>query len=111
MPGRSRTGSRPSRTVMSFAVYAASAIKKALQFTSLRGYDSLPETAVGGGLCEAQRRRFCDHFAQVLVVDRSGERFALCELLGARPENVAGSVRRGLGRRLRDRSGDEAELR
>jgi hypothetical protein len=34
MPGRSRTGSRPSKTVMSFAVYVFFAIKKAL----LMGY-------------------------------------------------------------------------
>jgi hypothetical protein len=36
MPGRSRTGSRPSRTVMSLAVYVASVMKKALQIPYLR---------------------------------------------------------------------------
>src|SRR4249919_3021774 len=74
IPGRRRTGSRPSRTVMSFAVYAASAIKKALQIAILRARGSLPETAVGRAvrrtLGEARPSRSRDELAQVHILDR-----------------------------------------
>src|SRR5204863_6196033 len=73
MPGRSRTGSRPSRTVMSFAVYVVSVMKKALQIPYLRALRILPERAVVSCLREAQRGRFCDHFAELFVTDHSHE--------------------------------------
>src|ERR671922_156182 len=56
IPGRRRTGSRPSRTVMSFAVYAASAIKKALQNALLRAARSVSETTAGAASREARPR-------------------------------------------------------
>src|SRR6187551_736841 len=73
IPGRRRTGSRPSRTVMSFAVYAASAIKKALQIAILRGLPSVSEVAVGPGLDQARSSRPRDELAELRIVDlRSG---------------------------------------
>src|SRR5205085_2595002 len=73
MPGRSRTGSSPSRTVMSLAVYVASLIEKALQTGRLRALRILPEPAVGICSREACRGRLCNDFAEVLVGDSGGE--------------------------------------
>src|SRR6186997_635130 len=73
IPGLSRTGSRPSRTVMSFAVYVVSVIKKALQIAILRARRSVSETAAGSGPREACRGGSRDRFAQVLVLDRRGQ--------------------------------------
>src|SRR5438093_13122261 len=73
MPGRSRTGSSPSRTVMSLAVYVASLIEKALETGRFRALRILPERTVGICLCEAQCSGLCDDFAKVLVLDLGGE--------------------------------------
>src|SRR2546423_1212782 len=73
MPGRSRTGSSPSRTVMSLAVYVASLIEKALETGRFRALRILPEHTVGICLCEAQSGCFCDDFAKVLVLDLGGQ--------------------------------------
>src|SRR5215203_2380169 len=73
MPGRSRTGSRPSRTVMSFAEYVVSAIKKALQIDASRARGSVSESAVGGSPREARRGRPRDQLAELLVLDRRGD--------------------------------------
>src|SRR5438132_6544398 len=78
MPGRSRTGSSPSRTVMSFAVYVVSAMKKALQTSALRAHRSLPERPVVTGLeiealaalCEACRGGAGDELAQLGIGQR-----------------------------------------
>src|ERR1051326_8655920 len=69
MPGRSRTGSSPSRTVMSLAVYVASLIEKALETGRLRALRMVPEQAVGIPLGKRHCGRFCDDFAKVLVLD------------------------------------------
>ena len=73
MPGRRRTGSRPSRTVMSFAVYVASVMKKALQIPYLRAPRILPEPAAVRRARETKGDCFCDDFAQIVVTDPSGE--------------------------------------
>src|SRR5262249_10712664 len=92
MPGRRRTGSRPSRTVMSFAVYAASAIKKALQFPGLRASSSVSDRTAGAVTCKARRGRSLHLFAQLFVTDRSSQVRRLGELLRRR---VRGGSRSG----------------
>src|SRR6187431_796134 len=81
MPGRSRTGSRPSRTVMSFAVYAVSVMKKALQIAYLRAGTSVSETPVVrrlcGGVREARGGRAGDEVAQLRIADLGGQRSRL----------------------------------
>src|SRR4051812_28299016 len=104
IPGRSRTGSSPSRTVMSLAVYVASLIEKALETGRFRALRILPERTVGICLCEAQRSGLCDDFAEVLVLDLAGE------LLGSKTVRFGRFERRrrwqlgGLRRRLGQRS-------
>src|SRR5579862_2447391 len=95
IPGRSRTGSSPSRTVMSFAVYvvsvSVSAIKKALQIPHLRALRSVSERAVARGPREACASGSRHELAQLGVLDLGGP---------------AGGVRRlfqGSRRRRRDR--------
>src|SRR6266571_4597192 len=79
IPGRSRTGSSPSRTVMSLAVYVASLIEKALETGRFRALRILPERTVGIRLCKRQGGGLCNDFAKVLVLDLGGE------LLGPKP--------------------------
>src|SRR4029078_11543076 len=90
MPGRSRTGSRPSRTVMSFAVYVTSVMKKALQNHYLRALEILPERAVVSGPRKAQSSGFCDHFAELFVTDLARERSGLRNVLRERPRARTG---------------------
>src|SRR5687768_13083435 len=115
IPGRSRTGSRPSRTVMSFAVYAVSVIKKALQMAILRAESSVSETTVGAGLCrgscEARRGRSGDVLAQLLVLDRGGDFGGLGAVLGAHFGARRRATLRRLGLGLRDRPRSEAKRR
>src|ERR1044071_4722976 len=73
IPGRFRTGSSPSRTVMSFAVYAASAIRKALQIGYLRAEISVSEMAVGPGVGEAQSNRSLHPISELLVLDSGAQ--------------------------------------
>ena len=81
IPGRFRTGSSPSRTVMSFALYAASAIssdrgvslEKSLQIAYLQGDNSVSEREVGRRAGQPQRDRPRDAFSQLLVVDPGGQ--------------------------------------
>src|SRR5439155_14029997 len=86
MPGRSRTGSSPSRTVMSLAVYVASLIEKALETGRFRALRMVPEHAVGICLREAQSGRFCDDFAKVLIADLGGQPIRLETVFGGRFE-------------------------
>src|SRR5215211_1824278 len=98
MPGRSRTGSRPSRTVMSLAVYEALAMKKALQLAHFRAGVSLPDPAVVGGRCEAHSCSFFYRFAEFFGRDRRRQVVGGARLLQRR-------LRRSLSRRrggLRD---------
>src|SRR4249919_1175648 len=101
IPGRKRTGSRPSRTVMSFAVYAASAIKKALQIAILRARGSLPETAVGRAvrrtLCKARSGRPRDELAKVRVLDRGRRGGGRCRCRGRGLDGVRAVPGRGFG--------------
>src|SRR5919201_3843076 len=118
MPGRRRTGSSPSSTVMSFAVYAASVIKKALQTGRLRAPRSLPDRAAGIGRGEARCNRICDDFTQLVVADPSNEGGRAGAVLRGRLDEPArrlgGRVRRRLGKRPRrkdePRRGEVAEL-
>src|SRR5436190_6379087 len=110
MPGRSRTGSSPSRTVMSLAVYVASLIEKALETARFRAPQILPEPAVGIPSREARCGRLCNDFAEVLVADSGGELGrARAVLRRGRRDVSRGPLR--LGRRLRQRPHDEAQLR
>src|SRR2546421_10399106 len=97
MPGRSRTGSSPSRTVMSLAVYVASLIEKALETERFRALRILPEHAVGICLCEAQSGGFCDDFAKVLVGDLGGQFVPLETVLGRRLDRGPRSLLGGRG--------------
>ena len=70
MPGRSRTGSRPSRTVMSFALYAASVIKKSPANLAFPGALKVYQTRRPSGRPrEARRGRFCNDFAKTFILD------------------------------------------
>ena len=66
MPGRSRTGSRPSRTVMSFALYVLQPLKKALQISPFRASRSVPDRAAVRTALRGSRQpllqRFCADF-------------------------------------------------
>ena len=73
MPGRSRTGSSPSSTVMSLAVYVASVMKKALQNPYLRAPRILAKRAVVIVARKACRSGFYDHFAELFVTNHSRE--------------------------------------
>src|SRR5207245_7644401 len=107
MPGRSRTGSSPSRTVMSLAVYVASLIEKALETGRFRAPRILPEHAVGICLCEAQSGGFCDDFAKVLVGDLGGQFVRLKTVLGRGLDRRSCGLLEGRGGRFRERSDRE----
>src|SRR5947199_3326680 len=92
MPGRSRTGSRPSRTVMSFAEYVVSVIKKALLNQLLRAEASVSVAAAGGGSCEALRGGPRDEVAELRILDH-----------GSRLRGLRALLRRGYRRRRSDR--------
>src|SRR6478609_8890340 len=103
IPGRRRTGSRPSRTVMSFAEYDAFAgdfaIKgNACKTTVLRAAESVSDRAVRGVASQPQTGRFLHGFAQVLILDLRGDLGSEAEirrrrrLRGGRP-----GCRRGRG--------------
>src|SRR3954454_2087283 len=103
MPGRRRTGSRPSSTVMSLAVYSAcdlvSAISRnACKTRVLQDVVSVSDRAVAAPPREAQFHRFLHTLAQVLVVDRGsclcGERL----LLRCRLDRLHHALHRGLGK-------------
>src|SRR5436309_11796886 len=113
MPGRRRTGSRPSRTVMSFAEYDAFAgdfaIKgNACKTTVLPAAKSVSDRAVRGAPGEPQTDRFLHTFAQLLVLDGRGDLGRSLKLFGARRRRRV-HRRRGLARRERARC--EAHLR
>src|SRR5207344_338572 len=59
IPGRFRTGSRPSRTVMSLAVYVVLAIKKSLLLGDFCLELSLAERTVGRPLLGGRETRCC----------------------------------------------------
>src|SRR5690348_14648921 len=103
MPGRSRTGSSPSRTVMSLAVYVASLIEKALETGRFRALRMVPERAVGIPLGKRHCGRFCDDFAKVLVLDRCSKLTRPTSVLVGRfkagSNDVVGRLRRGLRKR------------
>src|SRR2546426_12653434 len=92
MPGRSRTGSSPSRTVMSLAVYVASLIEKALETARFRAPRILPEHAVRICLCDAQSGGFCDDFAEDLVGDLGGQVSRLKTVRGRRLHPRSGGL-------------------
>src|SRR6476660_1960607 len=107
MPGRSRTGSRPSRTVMSFAEYVVSVIKKALLNQLLRAEGSVSVAAAGGGSCEALRGGSRDELAELRILDRGGRLGGLRALLGRGYRGRGSDRLRVRSRRLRKRSGSE----
>src|SRR6187402_739334 len=113
IPGRSRTGSRPSRTVMSLAVYAVSVIKKALQIAYLRARSSVSETPVVGwssvGAREARGGRPGDQPAQLVVLDSGGDLGGLRAPLGAARGGLLGTTGRAFAGGFRQRAGCELE--
>src|SRR6476659_9169387 len=118
MPGRSRTGSRPSRTVMSFAEYVALVMKKALQLPHFRANVSLAGGAAVSGGCEAHPRSFFYRFAEIFGVDRGGPLVRLARLLerGLRkrlwsePQALRRCLRGRLAQALRDLALELLEL-
>src|SRR4029079_10958811 len=98
MPGRFRTGSRPSRTGMALAAYATTAIKNALQISYLRADRSVSERAVGRGLREPESERSLHANPQRFVLDSGNELGRPLQGLRARLRNVRS---RRLGRRSR----------
>src|SRR5262249_60409418 len=111
MPGRRRTGSSPSRTVMSLAVYVASLIEKALETGRFRALPMVPERAVGIPLGKRHCGRFCDDFAKVLILDRGGQLTSLTPVVVARFGGGAGGVVGWFPRRLGERTDREAKRR
>src|SRR3954470_9338256 len=109
MPGRSRTGSRPSSTVMSLAVYEVSVMKKALQVAHFRAELSLPDRAAGRGPREACARSFFHCFAKFFGVDRRRPRVGLARLLAGGLGEGLRRCLRVLGRGLRKRPRSEPE--
>src|SRR5262245_58288064 len=97
IPGRKRTGSRPSRTVMSFAVYAASAIKKALQIRLLRAKCSVSESAAGTAARQARSSGSRDQLTELRILDLGGCGFG-CRLdLGRHFTTLSGRLTGPLG--------------
>src|SRR5215467_1644161 len=111
MPGRRRTGSSPSRTVMSLAVYVASLIEKALETGRFRALRMVPERAVGIPLGKRHCGRFCDDFAKVLVLDRRGELAGLTAVVVGGFNKGTGSVVGRLRSDLRKWADGEAKPR
>src|SRR6266542_1180360 len=109
MPGRSRTGSRPSRTVMSLAVYVALVMKKALQLTHFRADSSVSNRAAVSGPGEARARSIFYRFAQIVRLDRRGPIPRLPRLLRRGLRQRLGMARLGRRQRLRKAARDEAE--
>src|SRR4029077_1094008 len=109
MPGRSRTGSRPSRTVMSFAEYVALVMKKALQLARFRADVSLAGGAAVSGGYEAHPRSFFYRFAEIFRVDRGSPLVCLARLLerGLRQRPIR--LRSSRGGKLRTRPWCEAQ--
>src|SRR5215208_4898417 len=107
IPGRSRTGSRPSRTVMSFAVYAVSAIKKALQMRTLRANHSVSETTVGADSGEARGGGSSDQLTELLILDPGGQPQGLGTVFGDDLRRRRSTPPRGLRDGVADRPGDE----
>src|SRR4051794_10878283 len=101
IPGRNRTGSRPSRTVMSLAVYEASVIKKALQAGHFYNSVSLSEKAAVRAGFQARCSGSCNDFAQIFILDRRGEALPLAAVLFRRHRRgffvPQGRLRRRLG--------------
>src|SRR3954454_6919179 len=107
MPGRSRTGSRPSRTEMSFAVYEASGIKKALQVAPFRAAPSVSDRAAVTDAREAHPRSFFYRFAEFFGLDAQRQLLGLPHLLRGRlRRRLATGLRSG---RLRLRQGARRE--
>src|SRR5262249_26283733 len=111
MPGRRRTGSSPSRTVMSLAVYVASLIEKALETGRFRALLMVPERAVGIPLGKGHCGRFCDDFAKVLILDRGGQLTSLTPVVVARFGGASSCVVEWFPRRLGKRTDSEAKAR
>src|SRR5204863_6679176 len=109
MPGRSRTGSRPSSTVMSFAVYEVSDMKKALQVTHFRADLSLPDGAAGSGPREACARSFFHCFAKFLGADLRRPAARLLHVLGRGVRKTFVGTLRGRRRGLRERPRGEPQ--
>src|SRR5262245_24631882 len=109
MPGRFRTGSSPSRTVMSFAVYAASAIRKALQISYLRAGFSVSETAVGRVAGEAESGRSLHSISQRFVLDSGNELGCAPQCIRGRLGSVRSRFRGHVGRWFRKVSDGEAQ--
>src|SRR6188508_2489493 len=72
MPGRSRTGSRPSKTVMSLAVYVFLVIKKALLMGYFRAGISLSDPAVGTGR-QTRLGSLRNSLSESWILDRRGD--------------------------------------
>src|SRR5262245_2646253 len=109
MPGRFRTGSSPSRTVMSFAVYAASAIRKALQIGYLRATNSVSERAVGRADGEAQSGRSLHPFSELVVLDRGRQLGGPFQRVRAGLRNVGSRLAELLRRGLRQVADGESQ--
>src|SRR5437588_9290637 len=111
IPGRSRTGSSPSRTVMSLAVYVASLIEKALATGRFRAPRILPEHTVRIALGEAQCSGFCDDLAKVLVLDFGGHLRGPRAVFGRRLDGARSGCFGDLHGRFRKRADDVAQSR
>src|SRR5262245_10850748 len=109
MPGRRRTGSRPSRTVMSFAVYVASAMKKALHFLGNGPGTSVSELAAGAPGCKARGGGPRDEVAELLILDRCRESARLRALARPWTRRRRGAPRSGFETRFRDLPGRESQ--
>src|SRR5580765_8084652 len=110
MPGRRRTGSRPSRTVMSFAEYVALVMKKALQVAHFRAEVSLAGGAAVSGACEAHPRSFFYRFAEIFGLDRGSPLVRLACLFERGLRQGPFHVLRSRRGKLRQGTGSEAQV-
>src|SRR5918996_120774 len=112
MPGRRRTGSRPSSTVMSLASYVVLAIKKSLQvgdfYLALSVSDRTVDRALLGGR-ERGRGGPRDGFAEDGIFDLRGDLLRGRSRRRRRARHGPRGSLHSLGARLRKTAGSEAE--
>src|SRR2546423_15265150 len=111
IPGRSRTGSRPSSTWMSLAVYDSRSIEKALLTGRFLLPVSLPEGPVVRSPREGRRGGPRHQLAELGILDRARDSAAFCSSGLVHDGSLRRRCFSTLDTRLRQRADREAETR